>query len=82
VSKGSGAPEVPSYPMSPEVINTVWGGLGEEDCVWLECTSYRLAGARGKKFADSMKQFISVSINTEYNSSEGSNSPTSVHKVQ
>jgi hypothetical protein len=54
--------------MSPGVINTVWGELGEEDFVWLECTSYRLAGARGKQFADSMKQFTSVSINTEYNS--------------
>ena len=33
VSKGNGAPKVLSYPMSPGVINTVWGGLGEEDCV-------------------------------------------------
>ena len=40
------------------------------------------AGWSKRQFADSMKQFTSVSINTEYNSSEGSNSPKTVHKVQ
>jgi hypothetical protein len=40
------------------------------------------AGWSKKQFADSMKQSTSNSINIEYNSSERSNSPTTVHRVQ